>query len=153
MKPQIRQCQHSTALTGVKSEAAVAEYFRNRKLDVIEVGAQRFNHDLLVETFGRVQVKTCHLLTRKGPSYRQSSTTSKRLRCNLAAAGKRYQTDVIDWFAFVHWVNGKAMIWLVKENKLRATSEYLIACYSIALNSVMLQWESVAPTPLLMEAQ
>ncbi len=153
MKPQLRAQQHSTMLTGIKSEAAVAEYFRNRKLQVIEVGMQRFNYDLVVERFGRVQVKTCHLLTRKGLSYRDSSSTSKRMRCNLAAGDKRYQTDAIDWFAFVYWLNGNAKVWLVKEANLRATPEYLIACYSIAWNSVVLQWESVAPTPLLMEAK
>lgn len=130
----------------------VAQYFRNRKLQVVEQGHERLNHDLLVETFGRVQVKTCHMIDRKESGRKDWLPTSKRLRCNLCASDRRYATAVIDWFAFVYYQNDSPRVWLVSESKLRANDEYLISGYSIALNSARARWESVEVVPTLLEA-
>jgi hypothetical protein len=154
LKPEIklRGNGHWTTLRGDRSEMVVAQYFRNRKLEVLEQGHERLNHDLLVERFGRVQVKTCHMIDRKESGRKGWLPTSKRLRCNLCASDRRYATGVIDWFAFVYYQNDSPRVWLVPESKLRANGEYLISGYSIALNSVRARWESVDLTPTLLEA-
>lgn len=154
MKPEIklRGNGHWSQLRGNRSEMVVAQYFRNRKLEVVEQGQLKLNHDLLVETFGRVQVKTCHMIERKELGRKGWLLTSKRLRCNLCASDRRYATGVIDWFAFVYYQNDSPRVWLVPESKLRANDQYLKGSYAIALNTARDRWELVELTPTLLEA-
>ena len=148
MKPEIKLKGSTNNLNnqvGRASEKAAADYFVARGHAVTDVSGQNTQHDLLVETFGRVQVKTCHKVKVKDCRF------SFAFRATLGTSSSRYASGSIDWFAFVYWLNGRAKVWLVAASKLQVNDSYLACKYEKSCTTVANSWEDVEPGQTLSE--
>jgi hypothetical protein len=148
LKPKIKLRGSTNNLNnevGRASEKAAADYFVARGFFVEDVAGQNIQYDLLVETFGRVQVKTCY------KTKAHKAKFSYLFRATLGNATSRYASDSIDWFAFVYWLNKRAKVWLVESSKLQVNDSYLACKYEKSCTTVANLWEDVEPAPTLLE--
>jgi hypothetical protein len=148
LKPQIRLRGSTNNLNnqvGRASEKAVMGYFVARGFAVTDVSGQNIQHDLLVETFGRVQVKTCHKTKTHKAKYSYS------FQATLGSSKVRYSSQSIDWFAFVYWLDGRPKVWLVNALKLQVNDLYLACRYEKSCTTVANLWEDVEPAPSVLE--
>lgn len=140
MKPQVKlrgSTNNSNNQVGRLSEKAATDYFVARGHAVTDVSGQNIQHDLLVETFGRVQVKTCHKMRTHKAKFSYS------FQATLGSSTSRYAAGSIDWFAFVYWLNGRAKVWLVAASKLQVNESYLACKYEKSCTTVANSWEDV----------
>lgn len=149
MKPQVKlrgSTNNLNMYVGRASEKAATDYFVARGHAVTDVSGQNIQHDLLVETFGRVQVKTCHKMRTHKAKFSYS------FQATLGTSTSRYAAGSIDWFAFVYWLNGRAKVWLVRASKLQVNESYLARKYWKSCTTVANSWEDVEPSQTLSEA-
>ena len=138
---KLRKGDMTSLLKGERSESAASQWFEARGHQCVNVGQHHLMHDLEVEGYGRVQVKTC----RKERDCRPTVTVVKAV-CSLAqgTTGARYPRGAFDWLACVYWLNDGPRVWLVREATLAApTGLYLKDKYKIALSKAVLIWSAI----------
>lgn len=157
---RVRSASGSTALVrGREAEEWSVEFFRRRGHGVVDVSHQNVMHDLVVDGFGRVQVKRAHLvnkhrkvITRKRKPHRDAQPSNWSYRASLSQGNTRarYPADAWDWLCIVIVLaSGPRFILRKASDCVVAGKDYMVDKVSIAPNRAALRWQAIDPSERL----
>jgi hypothetical protein len=157
---RVRGTSGSTTLArGREAEEWATEFFRRRGHFVFDVSHLNVMHDLVVDGFGRVQVKRAHLVNkhrkvvvRKRKPHRDAQPSNWSYRASLSQGNThaRYPANAWDWLCIVIVLpSGPRFVMRRAADCVVAGKDYMVDKVSIAPNSAALRWQAIDPSESL----